>query len=432
MPKFLRVTLGSLIIFSLILLIFKGGYPLVKKQYKEQLLTKVTLKPSTIPIPNTLFSLHALNLQYDAVWPTIPFGSWRSWDAAGTWASLEKQKGKWDFQLLDQYVSLAQKSKAEVVLVLGLTPNWASTRPDEISAYEKGNAAEPKHLEDWRNYVRQVATRYKGLVRHYEIWNEPNSNRFYSGSIQQLVALSREAYQTLKAIDPLVKVISPAMSPCCNSFNYLDAYLKEGGGNYANVIGYHFYVAPDKPEVMLLSIEQVKTLMAKYNLASKPLWDTETGWRIQNRDVNPEDELWAGAALSMDDASAYVARSYIISWAAGVDRVYWYAWGHRSMGFTDYDGKTPKPVANAFTEVQKWLVGSVLTSCKSDEKSTWICELRRGNNNVARIVWNAKKNTSFEISPGWNVQRVKTVYGKSFKPPSPVIQINPSPLLLEN
>lgn len=410
---------------------YKVGKPLVKQQVQEQSLSWVNLQPPTAPIPNTLFSLHALNLQYGAAWPTIPFGSWRSWDAAGTWAYVEKQKGKWDFQLLDQYVSLAQTSQAEVVLVLGLSPEWASARPNEDSAYKKGAAAEPRNIRDWKNYVRQLATRYKGKVRYYEIWNEPNSTRFYSGSVEQLVDLSREAYQTLKSIDPSIKVVSPAMSPCCDSFDYLDAYLEAGGGNYADIIGYHFYVAPDTPEAMLGNIQRVKNLMTKHNIANKPIWNTETGWRIQNRDVNLEDEAWAGAPLSMDEASAYVARAYILSWAAGVERLYWYAWGHRSMGFTDYDGKTLKPVANAFAEVQKWLVGSVLTYCRSDQNSTWTCELSRDSNRVARIIWNSRSTISFEIPADWKVQQVKTVYGKSFEPPSSVIQINSVPLLLE-
>ncbi|WP_088888909.1 GH39 family glycosyl hydrolase [Leptolyngbya ohadii] len=440
MLKHRRAVLLSILVFLPPLLVgFMFGYPPIKQQLKnvrqqinERSLAGVQLKPPSKPIPNTLFSLHALNFQYGATWPTIPFGSWRSWDAAGTWAFVEKNKGEWNFQLLDQYISLAEESKAEVVLVLGLTPRWASARPDEDSPYQAGAAAEPKRIEDWRNYVRQIAMRYKDRVRYYEIWNEPNSQKFYSGSVKQLVDLSREAYQILKSIDPSIKVISPAMSPCCDSFKFLDNYLAEGGGNYADIIGYHFYVAPAKPEAMLPSIEQVKNLMIKHGLSNKPLWNTETGWRIQNRDINLEDELWAGAALSMDEASAYVARAYIISWAAGVERLYWYAWGHRSMGFTDYDGRTPKPVANAFAEVQKWLIGSVLTSCQSDEEGIWICEVRRDRDTVARIIWNSINNTDFDIPAEWNIQQVKTLNGRSYKLSSSVIQISPLPLLLEN
>ena len=433
MPKFLRVLLLSgLLLIPFTTIGFKFAQPLVKQHLEEQSLLGIHLKPPTTPIPKTLFSLHALNLQYGAVWPTVPFGSWRSRDAAGTWAYLESQKGQWNFQLLDKYLALAKQSNVEVLLVLGLTPQWASARPDEDSAYQKGTAAEPKQLEDWRNYVRQLATRYKGQIRYYEVWNEPNAKRFYSGSTKQLVTLSRAAYQTLKSVDPTIKVVSPAMSPCCDSFKYLDNYFAEGGGNYADIIGYHFYVAPREPEAMLANINQVKSLMVKYGLGQKPLWNTETGWRIQNRDKNLDEEEWAGPALSINDASAYVARAYIISWASGVERLYWYAWGHRSMGFTDYDGRTPKLVAGAFSEVQKWLVGATLTSCKSDEKSTWICELKRDKKNVSRIVWNTNRNMTLEIPKSWKVQQIKTIHGKPYKPPFVNIQINASPILLES
>src|SRR2546429_8360016 len=87
-------------------------------------------------------------------WPRVSFGSWRLWDAYVVWPNVEPQKGQWDFSHLDGYISLAESHSVEILLPLGLTPAWASSRPKEKSGYEPGNAAEPRNISDWSEYVR--------------------------------------------------------------------------------------------------------------------------------------------------------------------------------------------------------------------------------------------------------------------------------------
>jgi hypothetical protein len=55
-------------------------------------------------------------------------------------------------------------------------------------------------LADWKEYVRMVATRYKGVIHHYEIWNEPNVRTDFSGSVAVMLQLSQAAYDVLKGL----------------------------------------------------------------------------------------------------------------------------------------------------------------------------------------------------------------------------------------
>lgn len=382
-----------------------------------------------------LFALNIINLTYGVVWPAnMPLGSWRNFNSA--WVKVEGGEGRWDFEELDKNIELAGQHRTPVVLVLGTTPTWASARPKE-EGYNpphapKGSAAEPRRLEDWQNYVRTVATRYKGRVQYYELWNEPNVKRAFSGTIDQLLRLNREAYRVLKAVDRDIVVVSSALAPCCNSFDYLDAYLAKGGGQYADVIGYHFYVAPRPPEAMLPDIKKVKWLMAKHGVA-KPLWNTETGWRVINSDKNIGDEQWAGSHLAAEDGAAYVARSYILSWAAGVERLYWYAWGHRSMGMTEYDGKTPKPIAIAFRETRNWLVGSRMIGCGNDKENTWSCEIMRDGGYRGRILWNPDKKITVEVGDAENVRHWRDLGGQvHLLNGARCIEVGASPILVES
>jgi hypothetical protein len=156
------------------------------------------LHPPDQTIPLDFFGLHFHHLASTTSWPALPFGSGHTLAAYTDWANLEPQKGQWNFATLDAYVGLAEKNNVSVLIPLVFTPRWASARPGEPSAYSPGNAAEPRDIADWRNYVRVVAVRYKNRVHCYEIWNEPNLPSFFSSGPAQILRLAREAYLILK------------------------------------------------------------------------------------------------------------------------------------------------------------------------------------------------------------------------------------------
>lgn len=384
-------------------------------------------------IPPTLFGMHMHSAHNKTPWPAVPLATWRLWDAGVSWPDLEPRPGEWNFEILDRYVELAAQHQVEILLPLGLTPRWASARPTESSAYsplvgDDGRAAEPKNIEDWRNYVRTVATRYKGKIRNYEIWNEPNATGFYSGTVDQMVALAREAYQILKQVDSSITVVTPAATggdtgpDWVDGTSWLDEFFSKGGGAYGDAIGYHFYVIPQPPEAMSPLIERVKGVMAQHGLSQKPLWNTESGW-FYPKIITDEQE-----------AAAYVARSYLLNWAGGVSRLYWYSWDGASNGILrmiDPDDRTElKPAAIAYAELQKWLVGARMNGC-SENKNGWTCPLIRQGGDRAWIVWNPYGNLFFEVPQNWNVQQVRDLRGDTRKLTESAIAIGKLPLLLE-
>ena len=110
---------------------------------------------------------------------------------------------------MDYLVGEAQKRGVKVTYTLGMTPQWAAARPNDWSVYGSGSSSEPQNMEDWRNYVRTVATRYKGKIHHYELWNEADYHGFYTGSVDTMVELAKQAYKIIKEIDPNAIVLTP-------------------------------------------------------------------------------------------------------------------------------------------------------------------------------------------------------------------------------
>ncbi|MGI8959264.1 MAG: GH39 family glycosyl hydrolase [Bryobacteraceae bacterium] len=352
-------------------------------------------------------------------WPSVRFAAWRLHDAGVTWRDLEPKKGEFQFARLDRYVALAEQKHVAVLLPLVSTPAWASSRPHEdLRNTPKGSAAEPLQAEDWRNFVRTVVERYRGRIEAYEIWNEPNVRMFWTGSVDQLVALTRDAYRIIKGIDAAALVVLPSATTETGP-QYLDAFLRRGGAQYGDVVGYHFYVHANPPEAMAAVAERVKSVLRANNV-NKSIWNTEAGWD-QPRPF-PSDEL----------AAAYVARSYLLLWASGVTRSYWYAWdnhGWVSLEMTESDNVTLKPAAKAYATIEHWLTGAAMRSCKSDAAGNWVCELERDRTREW-IIWNSERQGQFSIPADWRITHTVSLLGPEQRVGG-MVQIGPCPMLLE-
>lgn len=396
------------------------------------------LKAPNGPIPREYFGFHMHRGTATTPWPSVPFGSWRLIDAYVTWPDLEPQKGKWNFELLDKYVTLADSRKTTILLPLAFSPSWASARPHELSAYRPGNAAEPRNMADWRDYVKTVARRYKGKIHQYEIWNEPNLEKFYTGNIEQMVSLAREAYRILKEVDPANIVVSPSLTGDDKNLDWFNEYLTKGGAQYADVIGYHFYTGQRPPEAMLPLIDKVRRIMDSHGIHDKPLWNTETGWLISSKygNVNPRwvDFPREWKALPMDIAAAYIARAFILGWAAGLQRYYWYAWDNKAMGLMETSTRSEKPASAAVVRAVRWLEGAVVKSCNYDG-TLWICYLSRANHGKAWLVWNPQGTIAWRPFADWGVTRYETLDGTienvNFDTSLGDVTIGPAPILFE-
>lgn len=341
----------------------------------------IVLKPTPKVIDRRFFGMHIHRSVDGTRWPNVPFGSWRLWDAHVTWADLQAVQKSWDFRRLDQYVNLSQAHDVELLLTLGMTPQWASSRANVrvrgFEAYGTGAQAPPRQMEYWREYIRVVASRYRGRIRFYEVWNEPDQPGFFSGTPQQMVALSKAAYEILKSVDGNNVVVSPSVKCDQSGLVWLQEFLAAGGASYADVLGAHFYVMPLGPEAMVGQIDRVKTLMRSYSI-DKPLWNTEAGW-------GPPSSF-----CSEDEQATFVIRTFLLNAAAGIKRVYWYAWDNANwvtLRLTDPVTGAPRPAAIAYAQLSQWLIGARIEQCKTEGPDNWSCGIKGANGEHWRILW---------------------------------------------
>jgi hypothetical protein len=369
------------------------------------------------PVDAAYFGMHVHHAANGTAWPAVEFADWRLWDAGVAWPQLEPQRNQWDFALLDHYVHIAAEHHVEILLTLGLTPAWASAHPNEPSAYGHGNAAEPRDLRDWQDYIRTVVTRYKGVIHNYEIWNEPNVKGTFTGSGAAMLELARSAFEVVKAVDSAAIVVSPSAT-AESGVAWLDDFLERGGCRYSDVIGYHFYVTPAAPEAMVSLISKVKKSLRTRGCTTKPLWNTESGW------AQPKH------FSSASEAAGYLMRSYVLNWLMGVDRCYWYAWDNHSwstLDLTTRDGAITA-AGGAYGVIRKWLLGSVVRSCNRERSGIWICQLE-GEKVRGQILWSDRNQAMFRIPSSWKPGQETNWLGAVSVPRNSVV-VTSTPILL--
>lgn len=372
-------------------------------------------------IPPSLFCLNILFHPATKVpWPAVPFYGWRL--SHVNWPDLEPEKGKWYFNLLDKYVAWGQEHHTEILMTLTFTPPWGSSSPDSESDFPmRGLAGAPRDMEDWRTFVHTVATRYKGRIRCYEIWNEPDRPKAWLGGVDKMVEMVREASKILKEVDPTITVLSPSPSSP-KAPEWIDEFLKKGGGQYVDGIAYHFYTPNyGPPEDIVPIIHRVRAVMDQNGVAHKPLINTEAGWH--------EPRPFRSDGL----AAGYVARSYILNWASGVSQFYWYCWDNHnwtSLELTREDNTTLRPAGKAYAEIEKWMVGASMSKCLTSENKDWVCELRRDGADQF-LVWNAVGDRSFRLSRDWHVTQYTQLDGKVNRITGDSIPIGVEPVLIQ-
>jgi len=211
------------------------------------------------------------------------------------WTVLETKRGEWDFSRVDDAIKIVPDS-VEILATLMSVPSWANgTVPGECEGWF--DCYPPKDLKDWENFVQTVVRRYKNRIHHWEIWNEQNGVDFYRPipNPKEYTELLKTAYETIKKEDPSALVLlgglqmngvipspwSPVKVP-----NYLEDLYKNGAKPYFDICNIHPYVLPDEgAEYMMNMIKDTFKVMEKYGDAQKPVWITEVGAGINEKDT---------------------------------------------------------------------------------------------------------------------------------------------------
>lgn len=332
----------------------------------------------------------------DYGWPAVPFGSWRLIHADTVWDRLEPTPGQWQWEVLDRAVADAQARGVEPLLTLGYTPDWAARRKTGAPSPREGQAAfPPADLAHWHRYVTAVATRYRGKIRWFELWNEPHFTETdkidYGFSVDDMVALARTAHAALRAVDGGNRLVSFSPPGADRGIRRLELFFERGGGRHVDAIGFHFYTTPPSPETVLSLARRLRAVADRHGLAALPIWNTEAGYQTED----PEHGIRPGRInrqgdryLTQAEAAAFVPRSLLMALQGGVDRYYYYGWALKGYQLSTDRGRARSAAGMAWATSHRWLLGMHFRGCKQPEQSVWRCLLvRPADGQSAEVVW---------------------------------------------
>ncbi len=175
------------------------------------------------------------------------------------WLDLQQNPDGIFWDVLDGAMNDACAKGLRVMLSVVAAPDW--TRANPMPANE-GQEAPPDDPQAFADFIGQIIDRYSGKIGAIEVWNEENLEREWNTaagiSPSAYVELLQASYNTIKAADPDIIVISGALAPtginCNGSFpdcqptgrpivvddvTYLRGFIDAGGLDYADCIGVH-------------------------------------------------------------------------------------------------------------------------------------------------------------------------------------------------
>ena len=220
--------------------------------------------------------------------------------ARGQFFNAAARRSTWD--KYDEIVDLAEEAGIDIIARIDRAPAWA--RADDPHP-----TAPPIDLEDYGRFLTTFASRYRGRVRYFQIWNEPNLAHEWGGGRPDPDAyarLLRVANLAIKGVDDENVVIAAPMaatlenSPrAMDEVRYLRRLYEAGAGNdldvqAANAFGLEHPpdAAPDPHVLNFRRVEFVRELMLEFGLRNKPVWFNEYGWNASPADMNPAKLVW--------------------------------------------------------------------------------------------------------------------------------------------
>jgi hypothetical protein len=258
------------------------------------------------------------------------------------WREIEGLgKNQFDWSVTDRIVDQAESIGLHMIARLDTDPAWASGQayPNDKNVM----MSPPKNLQDFADFAYALASRYKGRIAAYQIWNEPNLAREWGGQAPNPDAYTRllkVGYQAIKRADPSAIVISAGLAPTTRSdkvampdTEYLRRMYAAGAKPYFDALGAHgagYKAPPEKAPGEVANdpdfynkgdpncpgpacriycfrhVEDLHQIMVDNGDTKKQVVVLEFGWTIDPRPNSP----YAWHAVTEEQQADYFVRAY--------------------------------------------------------------------------------------------------------------------------
>ena len=187
------------------------------------------------------------------------------------WARCEPEKGRFDFEWLDKIVDFARSKGVNVLLETSYgNPIYPGAGGWDLGA---GFPTSEEGLAAWDRWVETLATHYKGRVRDWAMWNEPDiRNPALPGhevakTPQDIAVFNVRTAKIIRKVIPDSRIAGLSLATVRAEF--FEDCLKTMGEDVRlfDWFIYHGYAVA--PESSYDSVEKLKAVLKKYHPAAK-------------------------------------------------------------------------------------------------------------------------------------------------------------------
>jgi hypothetical protein len=352
------------------------------------------------------------------------------------WALIQKNgPDSWsDGYFTDDQINKEVARGIDVVGVATYTPQWAAPDPKKAAPTNVPanlNLAFDDPHNWWGQYMYKLASRYKGKINTWVVWNEVDlytqALRYtFDGNEDDYYQLVKVAYQAVKKANPDAKIALGGMTYWYDKLNGRVPYLERllylmqkdptavAHNEYFDIVTIHQY---SNPLNIFAASEKFQEILDRYGLR-KPIWIGESN--VVPYD-DPGHKIDKPLHATMDEQASYVIEAFALARAAHVARMSIYKMVDEApegpgelYGLVRNDGST-RPAYAAYKTAVKYF------SDPSTAVYTWdgateppndgqLNSLLSSNDHHPQWVWPAAVN---RVTMEHDTQRVNVVWNGS-------------------
>lgn len=224
------------------------------------------------------------------------------------WATVEEggrgTVADWYLTKLEATVNGARSRGMRVWAMLWGTPDWARDGGDVANP--------PRDVSDYADVARKLAARFAGRISVWELWNEANTDGFFTGSPREYADLYRAGAAAVRGADPTARISLAGLSLAATK--WLDGVLGDLGDDaqsLVDIVSVHPYPVPaDAPPDAaagpagsnLGGLDAVHDVMKDHGL-DVPVVVGELGWSTHDNTSRTTPET---RGVTEDEQARYV------------------------------------------------------------------------------------------------------------------------------
>ncbi len=282
------------------------------------------------------------------------------------WDGIEAEEDTYDWLFWDDFVETAvDEYGITLIPYVMYTPKWAATNQDE-SYYWR---SPPKDYAEFGEFVFDLVTRYKDRIKTWELWNEPDIEWFWTGTVEEFAPFIKAGAEAVRRADPEATIVFGGIA---HDPDFLLALFRDHGvSEVVDVVNMHNYneTWSARPvEDIGAYIRRVSEIVERYG-DGQALWMAEVGYSTYRNGADVSGENLAYYAYEHTPAFQAVQLVRTVTAALATDKLSALAWyeikdlppaeevigdtNNRSLGVANND-HTLKPGAHALAFVNRF------------------------------------------------------------------------------